>query len=131
MEEVLQFVKSCPCYFIATVEGDQPHVRPFGTILIFEDKMYIQSGHKKDFANQLAANPKVEISAFDGKGGWIRIKAVMVEDERIEAKKAMLDAYPELRGMYDENDGNTAVYYMTHATATISSFVSSPKIIEF
>jgi len=131
MEEVLQFVKSCPCYFIATVEGDQPHVRPFGTILIFEDKMYVQSGHKKDFAKQLAANPKVEISAFDGKGGWIRIKAVMVEDERIEAKKAMLDAYPELRGMYDENDGNTAVYYMTHATATISSFVSAPKVIEF
>jgi len=131
MQEVFQFLKACPCYFIATVEGDQPHVRPFGTVLIYEDKLYIQSGHKKDFAKQLAANNKVEISAFDGKGGWIRLKAEMVEDERIEAKKAMLDAYPELRGMYDEKDGNTAVYYMTQAVATICSFSAAPRIIEF
>ena len=131
MQEVYEFIKSCPCYYLATVEGDQPHVRPFGTILLYEDKLYIQTGHKKDVANQLATNPKAELCAYDGKGVWIRIKAVMVEDARTEAKKAMLDAYPDLRAMYDENDGNTAVYYMTQATATLYSFTAAPKVIEF
>ena len=131
MKEIYDFIKACPCYFIATMDGNQPRVRPFGTILIFEDKLYIQSGHKKDFAKQLAANPKMELSAFDGKGNWIRLSATMVEDNRVEAKKAMLDDYPSLRAMYDENDENTAVWYMTNAKGLIRSFTSAPKEICF
>ena len=131
MEEILNFVKGCPCYFIATCEGDQPRVRPFGTFNEFEGKLYVQTGHVKPVAHQIAANPKVEISAFDGKGTWCRITAVLVEDPRIEAKKAMLDAYPELRSMYDENDGNTAVYYLTQVKASICSFTDPVKTFEF
>ena len=127
MKEVYDFLKACPCYFIATMDGDQPRVRPFGTILIFEDKLYIQSGHNKDFAKQLAANPKMELSAFDGKGGWIRLSATMVEDPRVEPKKAMLDDYPSLRATYDENDPNTAVWYMTNVKGSFCSFTTTPK----
>ncbi len=131
MEELLKFVKSCPCYFIATCEGEQPRVRPFGTFIEFEGKLYVQTGHVKPVAHQIAENPRVEISAFDGKGAWCRIAAILVEDPRIEAKKAMLDAYPDLRGMYDEKDDNTAVYYLTQVKASICSFTAPVRTFEF
>lgn len=130
MQQVYNFLKSCGTYYIATVDGDQPRVRPFGTINLFENKLYIQTGHVKPFAHQIEANPKVEICAFNGKE-WIRVSGVLVEDPRIEAKKSMLGAYPELRAMYDENDGNTAVYYIKDGKATISSFTAKPEEISF
>ena len=130
MQQVCNFLKSCGTYYIATVEGDQPRVRPFGTINLFENRLYIQTGHVKPFAHQIDANPKVEICAFNGKE-WIRVSGKLVEDLRIEAKKSMLDAYPELRAMYDENDDNTAVYYIEDGKATISSFTAKPEEISF
>ena len=130
MERVCIFLKDAGVYYLATVEGDQPRVRPFGTAHIFENKLYIQSGKKKPVAHQLAANPKAEICAFkDGK--WIRIAGKLIEDDRVEAKKSMLDAYPELRGMYDENDGNTVVYYFEDAVATFASFGAAPETVTF
>ena len=128
MQRVFDFLKSCGTYYLATVEGDQPRVRPFGTINLFENKLYIQTGHVKPIAHQIEANPKVEMCAFNGKE-WIRVCGVLVEDTRIEAKKSMLDAYPNLRAMYDENDGNTAVYYIKDGKATISSFTTQPEEI--
>lgn len=125
-QQVYDFIKNAKTYYIATVENDQPRVRPFGTINIFEGKLYIQTGHKKHVAQQIAANAKVEICAFNGKE-WIRVATKLVEDPRVEAKKSMLDAYPDLRSMYDENDDNTAVYFMTEADARIASF-SAPEI---
>ena len=130
MERVCQFLKDAGVYYLATVEGDQPRVRPFGTAHIFEGKLYIQTGKIKPVSRQLAANPKAEICAFTG-GEWIRIAGELVEDDRVEAKKSMLDAYPNLRGMYNENDDNTQVLYFQNATATISSFSSAPEIITF
>lgn len=130
MEEVYNFIKGSGYYFIATTEGDQPRVRPFGTIHIFEGKLYIQTGHKKNVAKQIEANPKVEICAYNGKE-WARVEAVLVEDPRIEAKKSMLDAYPNLRSMYDENDGNTAVYILTNAKADIYTSPAEKKTIRF
>ena len=128
MEQIYNFLKSCGIYFIATVEGNQPRVRPFGTIIIFEGKLYIQSGHIKPFAHQVEANPKTEICAFNGKE-WIRISATLIEDPRIEPKKAMLDAYPNLRAMYNENDDNTAVYYLKDGVAMINSFVKETLVV--
>ena len=130
MNEVYEFLKKCGTYYLATVEGDQPRVRPFGTVDIFEGKLYIQTGKVKPCAKQMAANPKVEICAFKD-GAWIRIAGELVEDDRVEARKSMLDAYPNLRRMYDENDGNTQVLYFKNATATISSFAAAPEVIEF
>ena len=130
MERVCKFLKDAGVYYLATVEGDQPRVRPFGTAHIFEGKLYIQTGKVKPCSKQIAANPKVEICAFH-QGAWIRIAGQLSEDDRVEAKKSMLDAYPNLRGMYDEHDGNTQVLYFRHATATISSFSAAPETIEF
>ena len=130
MEKVYEFLKGAGTYYLATVEGDQPRVRPFGTALIFEGKLYIQTGKVKPCSKQLAANPKAEICAFAG-GKWIRIAGELIDDDRFEAKKAMLDAYPNLRGSYSEDDGNTQVLYFQNATATISSFVGEPEVITF
>ena len=116
MKRVYDFLKKAEVYYLATVEGDQPRVRPFGTVNEFEGKLYIQTGKVKPTSHQLAVNPKVEICAFT-EGAWIRVACELVEDDRLEAKKAMLDAYPNLREMYDENDGNTQVFYMKNATA--------------
>ena len=130
MQRVLDFLKKAGVSFLATVDGDQPEVRPFGTAEIIDGKLYIQTGHVKSVAKQIAANPKVAICAYDGKE-WLRVNATLVEDPRVEVKKAMLDAYPTLRSMYNENDGNTAVYYLKDAKATISSFTAAPVEIEF
>lgn len=130
MQEVYEFLKKAGTYYLATVEGDQPRVRPFGTVNLFEGKLYIQTGLKKDVAKQMAANPKVELCAFV-EGKWIRVSALAVYDQRIEAQKSMLDAYPALQGMYQPGDGNTAVYYLKDAVAVISSFTEPPKTIRF
>lgn len=130
MEEVQKFLKECGVYYLATMEGDQPRVRPFGTAEIFENHLYIETGKKKDVFKQIEKNNKVEICGFkDGK--WIRISGKLMLDDRIEAKKDMLDKNPELRSMYDENDSNTAVLYFKSGKAIISSFTDVPKIIEF
>ena len=130
MERIYDFLKKAQVYYLATVEGDQPRVRPFGTVNLFEGKLYIQTGKVKPTSQQLAANPKAEICAFT-EGTWIRIACELIEDERFEARKSMLDAYPNLRGMYDENDGNTQVFYMQNATATISGFGKPSEIVKF
>lgn len=130
MERVCKFLKDAGTYYLATVEGDQPRVRPFGTAHIFEGRLYIQTGKAKPVSKQLMANPKAEICAFHN-GTWVRIAGELVEDDRVEARKSMLDAYPSLRKMYDENDGNTQVFYFKNATATFSSFTSAPETIEF
>ena len=130
MKEVLDFLKKCGTYYLATDENGQPHVRPFGTANIFEDRLYIQTGKKKDVAKQIFSNPKAEICAFDG-SMWVRITGELVEDDRVQARKSMLDAYPDLRSMYDENDDNTVVFYFKNAKAVFSSFTSEPKVIEF
>lgn len=130
MERVCQFLKDAGVYYLATVEGNQPRVRPFGTAHIFEGKLYIQTGKVKPVSKQLTENPKAEICAFHG-GKWVRIAGELVEDDRVEARKSMLDAYPNLRSMYDENDGNTQVLYFKNAVATFYSFTAAPEIVEF
>ena len=130
IKRVYDFLKKAEIYYLATVEGDQPRVRPFGTIHEFEGKLYIQTGKIKPTSHQLAANPKVEICAFS-EGAWIRVACELVEDDRTEAKKSMLDAYPNLRSMYDENDGNTQVFYMRNATAIFSSFGKASEVVIF
>ena len=130
MEKVYSFLKEAGTYYLATVEGDQPRVRPFGTVNLFEGRLYIQTGKVKPVAAQIAADAKVEICAFMN-GTWLRLAGELVEDDRYEARKAMLDAYPSLRAMYDENDGNTVVYYFKNATATFSSFTAAPEVINF
>ena len=130
MEKVCEFLKSAGVYYLATVEGDQPRVRPFGTAHIFDGKLYIQTGKVKPVSRQLAANPKCEICAFKD-GVWLRVAAELVEDDRVEAKKSMLDEYSDLRAMYDENDGNTQVLYLKNAVATFSSFTAAPEVHEF
>ena len=130
MEKILEFLKKAGTYYLATVEGDQPRVRPFGTILLFEGKLYIQTGKIKPVSKQLGINPKAEICAFTD-GTWLRIAGELIEDDRREAKKTMLDEYPNLRGMYNEDDGNTQVLYFRNATATFSSFTAAPETITF
>lgn len=129
MNEVYEFLKSCGTYYLATVEGDQPRVRPFGTVDLFEGRLYIQTGKVKNVSKQLAANPKAEICAFmDGK--WLRVAGKLIEDDRCEARKHMLDAYPNLRAMYSEDDGNTQVLYFEDAEATFSSFAEPARTIK-
>lgn len=130
MEKVFQFLKDTGTYYLATLDGDQPRVRPFGTVNVFEGKLYIQTGKVKSVSKQLALNPKAEICAFKD-GSWIRLSGELVEDDRVEARRSMLDAYPELRAMYDENDNNTQVFYFRNAVATFSSFSAPEETIRF
>lgn len=130
MENVYKFLKEADTYYLATVEGDQPRVRPFGTVNIFEGKLYIQTGKVKAVSKQIMANGKVEICAMKG-GDWLRVAGTLIEDDRYEAKKAMLDAYPSLQGMYSAEDDNTQVFYIKDATATFSSFTKAPEVVHF
>jgi len=130
MERVCQFLKDAGVYYLATVEGNQPRVRPFGTAHIFEGRLYIQTGKVKPCSKQLAANPKAELCAFKD-GAWLRVACELVEDDRTEARKSMLDAYPNLRAMYSEDDGNTQVFYMKNAVATFASFSAPAEVVTF
>ena len=130
MKRVEEFLKDAGTYYLATLEGDQPRVRPFGTIHIFEGKLYIQTGKVKNVSKQLHANPKAEICAFKN-GEWMRVTGSLIEDDRVEAKQSMLDAYPSLKKMYAADDGNTEVFYFKDATATFSSFTHAPEVIKF
>ena len=130
MKRVEKFLKDAGTYYLATMDKDQPRVRPFGTIHIFEDKLYIQTGKVKDVSKQIHANPKVEICAFLN-GEWVRVAGTLVEDDRAEARASMLDAYPDLKSMYAADDGNTEVFYLKDATATFSSFTKEPETVKF
>ena len=130
MQTVLDFLKKAEVYYLATIDGDQPRVRPFGTINLFEGRLYIQTGKNKEVVKQLNVNPKVEICAFIGET-WIRVAATLVEDNRTEAQESLLAAYPQLQGMYAVNDGNNVVYYLKDATATFCTYGSEPKKVQF
>lgn len=131
IEKACQFLKNAGTYYLATADGDQPHVRPFGTAHIFENKLYFQTGKSKNVCHQMQANGKVEICAMY-KGEWIRVCGTVVLDERVEAQESLLNAYPDLRTMYTTGpDGNTAVFYFEHGTATISSFTHEPEVLDF
>ncbi len=130
MEKTAAFLKEAGTYYLATTDGDQPRVRPFGTINLFDGKLYIQTGKSKDVSKQLHANPKAEICAFKD-GSWLRVACELIEDDRREARESMLNAYPQLRAMYSEDDGNTEVFYIKNATATFSSFTAAPEVETF
>ena len=130
MNEVYEFLKKARTYYLATMDGDQPRVRPFGTVDLFEGRLYIQTGKSKKVSQQLQANPKAELCAFlDGK--WLRVAGTLVRDDRVEAKAHMLDNYPELKAMYSADDDNTEVLYFKDAEATFSSFTEAPRTIKF
>ena len=130
MQKVVDFLKEAGTYYLATVDGDQPRVRPFGTVNVFEGKVYIQTGKVKDVSKQIHANPKVELCAFKD-ADWLRVSAELVEDDRREARQSMLDAYPSLAGMYSADDGNTEVFYLKNVIATFSSFTHAPETVTF
>ncbi|MPN05966.1 hypothetical protein SDC9_153220 [bioreactor metagenome] len=130
MESVYHFIKECGTYYLATTEGNQPRVRPFGTVNIFEGKLYLQTGKVKKVSKQMLENPKIEITGMAG-NQWIRVEATVVEDDRREARQSMLDAYPSLQGRYQADDGNCQVFYLKDATATIYSFQDAPVIVHF
>ena len=130
MQEVYEFLKAAGTYYLATDEDGQPRVRPFGTVNIFNGKLYIQTGKVKDVSRQMHANPRIEICAMHG-GRWLRIEASAALDDRREARVSMLEAYPSLQAMYSPDDGNTEVWYLRNATATFYSFTDAPRSVSF
>ena len=129
IEKVVQFLDGAQTYYLATVDGDQPRVRPFGTVLLWDGKLYIQTGKVKSVSRQLAANPKAEICAFKD-GQWLRVAGELVNDDTREVKVAMLEKMPQLKGMYDPDDSNMQMLYFKNASATFSSFTAAPETFE-
>lgn len=131
MQEVYEFLKKCGVYYLATLDGDQPRVRPFGTYDIYNGRLYIQTGKIKDVAKQMKANPKVELCGMAGRNQWIRVTAEAVLDDNVAAQEHLLASYPTLQAQYKPGDGNTEVYYLKNATARICSFTEPEKVITF
>ena len=131
IQKIYDFLKSVGTYYLANLDNGQPRVRPFGNVDVFEGKLYIQTGKVKHVSKEMQENPKIEICALDGETKWLRISATVVRDERVEAKKHMLDNYPNLQAMYSAEDDNTEVLYLKDATATITEFGKEPKVIKF
>ncbi len=130
VNDVHDFLKKTGTYYLATVDGDQPRVRPFGTVMLYDGKLYIQTGRKKNVSKQIGKNGKVELCAFDG-NCWLRLSGTLVDDNRREVKAAMLDNYPALKKMYSADDDNTQVLYFKDATAVFSSFGGEPVTVKF
>lgn len=130
MQEVYEFLKECGVYYLATIDNGKPRVRPFGTVDIFDNKLYIQTSKEKNVSKQIALNPNVELCAFNNEK-WIRVSGKLIRNENVLAKEHMLDNYPNLKNMYDAHDDKTEVLYLEDAQAVISSFTNEPKIIKF
>ena len=130
MWEIYEFLKKAGTYYLATCENGQPRVLPFGTVNIYKDRLYIQTGRSKAVSRQLHANPRLELCAMlDGR--WLRLEASAVEDDDREARVSMLEAYPELKALYSPDDGNTEVWYLRNAAATVYSFTEAPELHKF
>ena len=130
IEKVYHFLNDAQTYYLATVDGAKPRVRPFGTILLQNGKLYNQAGKVKEVSRQISENPFVEICAFMN-GAWLRVSAELVEDDSHDVKVAMLEKMPALKGMYSADDGNMQMFYLKDATATFSSFTAAPEVITF
>ena len=130
MHEVYEFLKQCGTYYLATDEAGQPRVRPFGTVNLFEGKLYIQMGKSKAVSRQIAQNPRVELCGLQGEQ-WVRVSATLVEDDRLEPQRAMLEVYPDLRRLYQPGDGNVIVFFLKDATGSFYSFVCEPRVVRF
>lgn len=130
METALEFLKACKTFYIATVEGDQPRVRPFGAVCAIDGKIYLITNNQKPVYKQILANPKIEISGMaDGK--WIRLSGKAITDPRQEARQAMLDACPSLTRMYKADDGIMEVLYLEDCTCSICSFTAPTETHTF
>ncbi len=131
VKEVLQFLEDSKVFYVSTVEGDKPRVRPFSGIHEFEGRLYMPTSNKKKVFAQMMKNPHVEICSM-AHGKWIRIEAEIVCDHSLEARKSMMDHYgEELASMYSLDDGKFEVVYLNNTKATIYSFAEEPVVIEF
>ncbi len=130
IEKICRFLDEAQVYYLATVEGDQPRVRPFGTALVYHGRLYIQTGKIKAVSRQISANPKVELCAFKD-GQWLRLAGELVNDDDRNVKEAMLEKIPSLKAMYRADDDNTQVLYFKNAAATFCSFTEAPETIRF
>lgn len=132
VQEVRDYLHECGTFYIATVDGDQPRVRPFGVAEVYNGKLYIQTGKKKDVFKQMMANPKFEITAVKPSGSeWIRISGKLVNDDNRDVKVYLLDQNPSLKGMYSADDDNTAVLYITDGVAKFCSFTAPEREVRF
>ena len=130
IEKVYQFLDDAHTYYLATVEEDQPRVRAFGTALLYDGKLYIQTGKVKPVSRQIAENSKVEICAFKN-GKWVRIAGELVNDDNRDVKVAMLEKMPSLKSMYSADDDNMQMLFFKNVEATFSSFTEEPETINF
>ena len=132
MKEVQDYLKECGAFFIATTDGDQPRVRPFGVSEIINDRLYIMTGKVKDVYKQMAANGKFEICALKKSGSeWMRLSGVLVNDETLSVKEEFLNRNESLKSMYKADDDNMAVLYIKDATARFFSFTAPERTVQF
>ena len=128
-ERIVRILKQAKTFFFATVDGDQPRVRPYNAVVEFDDKVYFYTNNHKSAFKQMMDSPKIELCALISEDRWIRVSGKIVFDYRAEAKKAMLDANPELKKMYSENDKIFEVFYLSNMAAAIHSLHERPEVI--
>lgn len=132
MNEVQAYLKECGAFFIATNEGDQPRVRPFGVSEIINGRLYIMTGKVKDVFKQLDKNGKFEICAMKPSGAeWMRLEGTLVNDDTLAVKEEFLNRNESLKSMYKADDGNMAVLFVTNATASFFSFTEPVRKVCF
>ena len=131
IEKVYNYLNDSGTYYLATVDGNKPQVRPFGTILLDDGKLYIQTGKGKRVVQQLSANPNAQICACKNDGTWIRVSAELVPDNRREIKEKMLEKMPVLKNMYSAEDDSMQMYWLKDGEACICSFAAAPETIQF
>ena len=122
METVAQFLKDNQIFYLATLDENQPRVRPFGAVCVFNEKLYFGTNNQKSVSKQIKQNSKIEISAATPDGStWLRLTAEAVAHDCREARQAMLEATPSIKGMYHADDGIFEVFYLQNAVGNLCS----------
>jgi len=131
LTKIYDFLHEAKRFFVATVDKDKPRVRPFGSYMIYDGKLYFSTADTKPFWRQIIENPNIEICACDGEGGWLRIEAKANPDRRKVVKEAMLRQNPRLQQIYEAHGKHVALFYITNATAAFENLKGEKEVFKF
>ena len=130
MNKIVEFLNDTKIFYLATIDGDKPRVRPFGAVMEKDGKIYFCTNNQKDVYRQMQKNPNIEISATKENGDWLRLSGQAVFDTSKDTKQTMLDECPVLKTMYSADDGKFEIFYITNASAAVFSLCGKKETLE-
>ena len=135
LQKTLNFLQKCGTFYVATTDGNQPRVRPFGLVIEHENKLWFGTANTKEVYRQLMANPRIEISATSPTMEWVRLSGQAVFESNAEVKRKAFELLPMLANIYQgSEDPVFEVFYLAEAEAVfqgMGNYGAPPEVGRF